>query len=98
RGRHNLDATEPDAPGRLVLYRFLGTTDQLDRREIGALHRVAPADRSVFLEEDGARLGMRRESLGHLPGDGESGTQVGERDDLVAVDLLQHVRAPVVVR
>ena len=96
RARHR-DAAEAHAPLRAVGDRLLGAADQLDRGLVGLLHRGAPADRPVLLEQDRARLRMRREHGGHLARDQEPGPAVGERDDLVAVHLPEHVAAPVVV-
>ena len=97
RRRRHGDAAEARPALRPMGDRLLGAADQLDRREIGLLHRGAPADGPVLLEQDGARLGMRLEGLGHLLGDGEARAQIGERDDVAAVDLSEHLGAAVVV-
>ncbi len=42
-------------------------------------------------------FGCASKVCGNLLGDGKAGTEVGERDDLAAVDLAEHVGAPVIV-
>src|SRR5262247_2227259 len=67
----------------------VGAADQVDRGEVGVLHRSAPADGPVLLQEQRLRLGMPREGLGHLARDQEARTPVRQRDDVPAVDFAQ---------